>query len=72
MQSCDPSGKRIGHDRWKDDAFRHASPPVYQQPELRAEAPRQVWSWDITKLMGPMKRSYFYLSATLADCDRPI
>ena len=35
--------------------------PVYQKPELLAEAPNQVWSWDITKLMGPAERNYFYL-----------
>ena len=29
--------------------------PVYQKPELLAEAPNQIWSWDITKLMGPVK-----------------
>lgn len=27
--------------------------PVYTRPELLATAPRQVWSWDITKLRGP-------------------
>jgi putative transposase len=35
--------------------------PVYQKPELLAESPNQVWSWDITKFMGPVKWSYFYL-----------
>jgi putative transposase len=35
--------------------------PVYQKPELLAESPNQVWSWDITKLMGPAKWNYFYL-----------
>jgi putative transposase len=35
--------------------------PVYQKPELLAEGPNQVWSWDITKLMGPVKWTYFYL-----------
>jgi len=35
--------------------------PHYQKPELLAEAPNQVWSWDITKLMGPQKWTYFYL-----------
>jgi putative transposase len=35
--------------------------PVYQKPELLATAPNQVWSWDITKLLGPTKWSYFYL-----------
>ena len=44
--------------RERRDQLRH---PVYQKPELLAEAPNQVWSWDITKLMGPAKWSYFYL-----------
>lgn len=35
--------------------------PVYQRPELLAAGPNQVWSWDITKLMGPVKWTYFYL-----------
>jgi putative transposase len=39
--------------------------PAYQKPELLAERPNQVWSWDITKLMGPTKWSYFYLYVIL-------
>lgn len=35
--------------------------PSYTKPELLAEAPNQVWSWDITKLLGPVKWTYFYL-----------
>jgi putative transposase len=35
--------------------------PVYKAPELLATAPNQVWSWDITKLKGPVKWSYYYL-----------
>jgi putative transposase len=35
--------------------------PAYKKPELIAEAPNQVWSWDITKRMGPAKWTYFYL-----------
>jgi putative transposase len=35
--------------------------PVYVKPELLATGPNQVWSWDITKLMGPVKWTYFYL-----------
>lgn len=31
------------------------------KPELMATAPNQVWSWDITKLLGPKKWQYFYL-----------
>ena len=33
----------------------------YKKPELLATAPNQVWSWDITKLKGPAKWTYFYL-----------
>ena len=28
-------------------------------------APNQVWSWDITKLLGPVKWTYFYLYVIL-------
>ena len=35
--------------------------PPYAKPELVAEAPNQTWSWDITKLLGPTKWTYFYL-----------
>jgi putative transposase len=39
--------------------------PTYQKPELLATAPNQVWSWDITKLLGPAKWTYFYLYVIL-------
>lgn len=39
--------------------------PPYQKPELLAEAPNQLWSWDITKLRGPVKWTYFYLYVLL-------
>lgn len=35
--------------------------PVYHKPELLAEQPNQVWSWDITKLRGPAKWTHFAL-----------
>lgn len=35
--------------------------PIYKKPELLAERPNQVWSWDITKLLGPQKWTYYYL-----------
>jgi len=35
------------------------------KPELVAHGPNQVWSWDITKLHGPAKWSYFYLYVIL-------
>lgn len=37
----------------------------YARPELLATKPNQVWSWDITKLMGPQKWTYYYLYVIL-------
>jgi putative transposase len=39
--------------------------PTYTKPELLATAPNQVWSWDITKLLGPAKWTYFHLYVIL-------
>jgi putative transposase len=39
--------------------------PVYQRPELLATAPRQVWSWDITKLRGPVPGVWYSLYMVL-------
>lgn len=39
--------------------------PKYKKPELLATAPNQLWSWDITKLLGPAKWTYFYLYVIL-------
>ena len=43
----------------------HLVHPAYQKPELLATGPNQLWSWDITKLRGPVKWSYFYLYVIL-------
>lgn len=48
--------------RERRNQLRH---PRYKAPELLATAPNQVWSWDITKLLGPVKWSYFYLYVVL-------
>jgi putative transposase len=39
--------------------------PQYRKPELLANGPNQVWSWDITKLRGPLKRLYYSLYVVL-------
>ena len=39
--------------------------PQYAKPELMATAPNQLWSWDITKLKGPVTWTYFYLYVIL-------
>jgi putative transposase len=48
--------------RERRDQLRH---PQYRKPELMATRPNQVWSWDITKLLGPAKWTYFYLYVIL-------
>ena len=44
---------------------RQATHPPTVKPELAATAPNQVWSWDITKLHGPAKWTYYYLYVIL-------
>ena len=51
-----------GPVRERRDQLTH---PPYARPELLAERPNQVWSWDITKLLGPATWTYFYLYAIL-------
>jgi putative transposase len=48
--------------RERRDQLRH---PNYTKPELLATAPNQVWSWDITRLLGPVKWTYYYLYVML-------
>jgi putative transposase len=48
--------------RERRDQLRH---PDYAKPELLATAPNQVWTWDITNLLGPVKWTYFYLYVLL-------
>ncbi len=40
---------------------RQATHPATAKPELLATGPNEIWSWDITKLLGPVKWTYFYL-----------
>jgi putative transposase len=44
---------------------RQARHPAHLKPELLATGPNQVWSWDITKLRGPYKWTWFYLYVIL-------
>ena len=39
--------------------------PQYEKPELLATGPNELWSWDITKLKGPVKWTYYYLYVIL-------
>ena len=51
-----------GEVRERRNQLRH---PTYAAPELLATAPNQLWSWDITKLLGPAKWTYFHLYVIL-------
>jgi putative transposase len=48
--------------RERRNQLRH---PHYASPELLARQPNELWSWDITKLLGPVKWTYFYLYVML-------
>jgi putative transposase len=48
--------------RERRDQLRH---PKYAAPQLLATKPNELWSWDITKLLGPEKWTYFYLYVIL-------
>src|SRR5437660_4567160 len=48
--------------RERRDQLRH---PAYAAPELLACRPNELWSWDITKLLGPTTATHFYLYVML-------
>jgi transposase InsO family protein len=48
--------------RERRNQLRH---PEYAKPELLAVTPNQVWSWDITKLKGPVRGTCFHLYVIL-------
>jgi putative transposase len=51
-----------GEVRERRNQLKH---PLYQKPELLATRAGEVWSWDITKLKGPVKWTYFCLYVIL-------
>lgn len=54
--------EQAGEVRERRNQLHH---PSYQKPQLLATGSNQVWSWDITKLLGPVKWTYFYLYVIL-------
>jgi putative transposase len=51
-----------GGVRERRDQLTH---PAYAKPELLAERPNELWSWDVSKLKGPAKWTYYYLYVIL-------
>jgi putative transposase len=56
---------RVLHRNSGSTQRRQKAPRAYKRPELLATRPNQVWTWDITKLKGPAKWTYFYLYTIL-------
>jgi len=55
----------LGEDKASVERRNQLKRPNYKKPELLATGPNQVWSWDITKLKGPEKWTYYYLYVIL-------
>lgn len=55
LHSRDEVRERLNQARRRD----------YTKPELLATAPNRVWSWDITKLKGPVKGELYYVYSIL-------
>ena len=55
----------LGEHGETGDRRRHATHPARVKPELVADGPNQCWSWDITKLAGPAKWTWYYLYVIL-------
>jgi putative transposase len=57
---------RVLHEHDEVRERRHqATHPAHKKPELIATGPNETWSWDITKLHGPEKWTYYYLYVIL-------
>jgi putative transposase len=53
---------RHGGVRDRRDQLTH---PGYAKPELLAQRPNELWSWDVSKLKGPAKWTWLYLYVIL-------
>lgn len=51
-----------GEVRERRNQLRH---PSFSKPELLATGPTEVWTWDVTRLKGPAKWTYYYLYVIL-------
>jgi len=52
------------HQEVKERRNQRQHPPA-AKPQLETTGPRQLWSWDITKLKGPVKWHHYYLYVIL-------
>jgi putative transposase len=52
---------RLLKEQGQDRPRRQMPARTFARPELLATRPNELWSWDITKLKGPAKWTYYYL-----------
>ena len=55
----------LAENRMVRERRKQRQHPNYKKPELLADGPNQLWSWDITKLKGPAKWTYYCLYVLL-------
>jgi putative transposase len=55
----------LAAERQSGERRRQRVHPQYEKPELLATRANQVWSWDITKLKGPVRWSVYHLYVIL-------
>ena len=58
-------GTVLAENRAVRERRAQRSHPNHPKPEVVARAPNEVWSWDITRLLGPERWQYFYLYVIL-------
>lgn len=58
---CERTIYRLLEKHGQNTQRRQSHPRSLPRPELLATRPNELWSWDITKLKGPVKWTYFYL-----------
>ncbi len=51
----------MGRNRLIRERRNQLCHPRYEKPQLVATGPNQLWSWDITRLMGQSKGVYYQL-----------
>jgi len=60
-----PAYRVLEEDQEVRERHAHLRHPKYAAPKLFSPKPNQLWSWDITKPLGPTKWTYFYLYVVL-------
>jgi putative transposase len=55
----------LAHAGQTGERHNQLTHPGHGRPELLATQPNELWSWDITRLLGPATWTYYYLDVSL-------